>query len=297
MYKKGLGFSLIEAIVVIAIIAILALVTIVGVFSFGKVSDLNRSASEFISILKLAQSKTLASEGSGGQAKNYGVYINTGVLPVKIILFRGQSYATREQGADQIFSLPVTIELYDVNFNSASEVVFSRLTGVPEQSGSVSFRVVSDYSKNKTVYVSSSGAVGFVAPVADNSLDQSRVKDTRHVSFYYGRAVDTVNELITLTFDGSQTRTIAINMYLVGGELQWKDTVSVSGSDQIVEIRTIGLGTADAVFNIFRDRRYNNKSLVVTISGDSTGNLANYTANGSSVSYSSVYISNFVSNN
>lgn len=133
----------------------------------------------------------------------------------------------------------------------------------------------------------------WVSARLQDTLDANRVKDSRHVQFVYNRNINTDNENIILTFDSSETRTIQINSYLSGDEFRWQDTIDVGGSNQTVEIFIDGLDGSNPSFSIHRDRRYNNKSLDITISGDSSGYLAQYSADGSTTDPSSIYVSGF----
>jgi len=281
--KNDSGFTLIELIIVIAILSALMVVTIPNFFYFNKSSNLDNSAREFASVLKLAQNKTLSSENNS----QYGVYLNTGVSPNQYILFKGDSYESGETS----FSLPDTMEFYDINLGGGNEIVFDRLTGASENSGDVSIRIKAETNQSKTIYVASSGAISFSLP--EVLPDDDMISDSRHLHFVYSRNINTENENIVLTFNGSQTETIQISSYLVAGELQWQGTVNVSGSDQIIEIRTHGLNNPNTLFSIRRDGRYNNKSLEVTISGDSSGYLAQYSADGSDINSLSTYVSDF----
>lgn len=286
--KNNAGFSLIEIIIVIAILSVLATVVVFDFVSFSKNSDLNNASQEFVGILKLAQNKALSSDNYD----QYGVYINTGVSPNQYVLFKGSSYASKT-GVVQTYSVKSTTEFYGISLGGGNEIVFDRITGATDEMGSVSIRAKTDTSKNKTIYVVSSGAVSFSAPLDSGVLDASRVKDYRHIQFTYNQSIDTTSENIVLTFDNSQTVTVPINLYLVGGQLQWQGTTSVSGANQIVEINTHMLNGPNTIFSIHRDRRYNTKILKVAISGDSSGYLAQFSADGSTANYSSAYVSNF----
>ena len=112
--------------------------------------------------------------------------------------------------------------------------------------------------------------------------------------FIYGQIIDTETENITLTFDNNQTTVIPINAFLSAGELFWSDRVAVDGAEQVLEIRTHRLNNPDTLFSIHRDRRYNNKSLDVAITGDTSGDLAHYSADGNTTSHPSANVSDFV---
>lgn len=284
--KKNAGFTLLEVIIVIAILSFLAIIVAFDFISFKKGSDLDNNAQEFVSVSRTAQNKTISSENYS----QYGVYLNVLVQPNQYTLFKGSSYALREISFDRVYSLQNTIEFFDISLING-EIVFDRLTGASREQGSVSIRIKADPDRIKTVYISSSGAVGFNQSGAPS--DTNRVKDSRYLQFSYSRVIDTANENMTLTFDNSETQIIPISLYLVAGELQWKGTVDVGGVNQTVEINTHRLNNPDTLFSIRRDRRYNDKSLKVTISGDSSGYLTQYSADGLTTDFSSIYVSGF----
>jgi len=284
---KNAGFTILEVVIAIAILSVLSMVSIANFVLFQKTSELNNGVQEFIGIAKLAQSKSLAS----GLDNQYGVYLDTSTSPNHYVLFRGQSYALREPAFDAVYSLPSKIEFYSINLGGGNEMVFDRLSGATEKTGSISFRVKTDTNQNKTIYISGSGTVSFNAP--PNFLDEGRVKDSRHLTFDYGRQIDTATENIILTFDGSVQKQILISQYLSSGEFDWQGDVDVGGQIQTIYIHTYKLNNPNTQFSIFRDRRINNKSLGIMISGDNSGNIASYPADGSNPSFSSIYVSNF----
>jgi len=285
--KKDLGFSLLEIIIVIAIFSILATVSMSDFVSSKKTSDLNNNVKEFVSTIKLAQSKTVSSENYS----QYGVYINTSVSPNQYTLFKGATY-TSDPSSYQVYSLQNTMEFNDVSLGGGNEIVFDKLNGASQESGSISIRIKNDATKSKTVYITSLGSVSLSPP--PDYLDDNRVKDSRHMHFSYGRVVDSATENITLTFNNDQTMVIPINAFLSSGELDWSDSVVVDGVEQVLEIRTHRLNNPDTLFSIHRDRRYNDKTLDVEISGDTSGYLIRYSADGTTTSYSSANVSDLL---
>jgi Tfp pilus assembly protein FimT len=283
------GFTLIEAIIAFTILTWLVMVSVLGYFSFQKSSNLSNNVQEFVSVLKLAQNKALASENSS----KYGVYINTATMPNQFILFRGNNYASRLPEYDLVYFLSNSIIFSNVDLGSDHEIVFNRITGFSDQAGSVSLQEKTNASLTKIIYISNFGTISFNLFPSDNSLDSNRVKDSRHIEFEYNRVINTSNETINLNFNGSQNYPIIINNYLSGGQIKWRGTINVDGSNQIVEIDTIRLNNPDTLFSIYRDKRYNNKSLQITLSGDSSGYLANYLADGITTNPTSIYVTSF----
>ena len=265
---------------------VLGVVSIPAFDAFLKSSDVDNGVQEFQIALRLAQSKSLASENEG----QYGVYIDAGVLPHKYVIFKGASYAARNAAFDQSFWLSKTTEFSAISLGGGNEVVFNKLTGYATQSGSVSVRLKADTSKIKTVYIANSGVISFTAP---GIITDTRVKDSRHIHFDYSRVIATGTETITLLFDNTVSQVIPISTNMSGGQINWTGIVSVGGVDQTVSVQTHRLNSPDTQFNIHRDGRLNNKSLKVTISGDSSGNLALYSADGLTTSFSSTYVSSF----
>lgn len=285
--KNNAGFTIFEVVIVIAILSLLAVIPIADFVLLQKRTNLDNSVQEFAGVIRLAQNKTLASESNS----QYGVYLNTSVSPNQYILFKGTSYSSRDVACDKVYILSDKLEFYGIDLAGGSEVVFDRLTGATEEAGSVSFRVKTDVSQNKTVYISDSGAIGFNQPAV--LTDGNRVKDSRHVVFDYNKVIDTVNGNITLTFDSSVVQQIPISQYLTSGQFDWEGNVSCGGANQRIHIHTNRLNNPDTQFSVFRDRRFNNKSLDITSSGDSSGSLAHYSADGLTTSFSSIYVSNF----
>lgn len=293
--ESGAGFTLIEIVIVILIFGVLSAVVITNfALQKGKI-DLRGSAEELVSVLNLAQSKTLASTDNS----QYGVYFDILASPNGYILFKGTSYSTRDSSFDVEYTLPNLMEFYSVDLSGSNEAVFDRLTGSTSQSGSLSLRIKSDTSQSQTIYLSSSGLAGFLAVVSPS--DDDRVKDSRHVHFDYSRAnfvnCPTTDATLYLYFNGAGTaqQTISICNNLIGGQLDLTGTVSVGGSNQTIKIDTHHLLDSNypngTQFSVRRDGRLNNKSLRITISGD-PGYLIDYSADGLTTTYTSSYVSN-----
>ncbi len=298
MIKKNDGFTVLELMIVIVVLLVLAAILIPNFPLIQQRTELNNGVQEFVGVLKSAQNRALASDANS----QYGVYIDTSVSPHKYVLFKGASYAVREQAYDQNYFLSNNVEFYAISLGGGNEIFFNKLTGSSQQSGSVSLRSKIDNSQNKTVYIANSGVIGFVAP--SSASDEARIKDSRHVHFDYSRIINTSTENIVLTFDGTIVKVIPVNAYLAGGEFNWEGTVNTASSDQTVRVHTHRLNNPDTQFSVTRDKRFNDKTFKITISGDSFGSLIEYSADGATVngltsadcSSGATGLSSFVSN-
>ncbi|MDO8265099.1 MAG: prepilin-type N-terminal cleavage/methylation domain-containing protein [Candidatus Parcubacteria bacterium] len=289
------GFSLIELIIVVAILLILAGIGVAGFRVFEKISDLGNDTEEIISVLRMAQNKTLSSES----ASQWGVYFNASSSPNKYILFKGASYADRDPASDESHDILGRVEIESININGgSSEIVFNRLSGAANLNGNIVLRLKDDLTKIKTVYIESSGQISLTAPSL--ASDSSRIKDSRHAHFKYGRIIDTATEKIVLTFNydaSPTTQEIIIANNLKGSQIYWEGAVSVEGQSEQIKIQTHFLNdpTNGTQFSITRDRRYNVKSLSVDINGESSdpdpGTLITYTADGTAALGISVFVS------
>jgi len=285
--KRNLGVTFVELMVLIGIIIILTGIALPAFQFFQKGSALNEEAEQIINTLRLAQNKTLASE----ETSQWGIYFTTSTSPHQYILFKGEDFASRATSSDEVYQLSGQIELYEVNLAGGAEVVFDRVTGVTDQPGSVSLRLKADITQTKTIYISNAGKVGLATPSVPS--DANRIKDSRHVHFDYSRLISTSTEKLVLTFDSSVTQDIIIADFLKEGQLIWENEVDVGGSLQRLKIHTHRLNDPDTQFSIHRDRRYNDKSLEIDISGDPgiSPDLISYSADGlTTATGTSVYV-------
>jgi len=289
--KFSFGLTIIELLTVVAILIILTSISISLFRIFQKESGLTNTAEEIINMLRFAQNKTLASQ----ESSQWGVYFLTSSSPQEYILFKGGDYTSRDPAYDQVHKIPEKIEIYEVNLTGGgSEIVFERISGDTNYSGNVSLRLKENTLKTRQIIVEQSGKV--VSSPETSPSDTGRIKDSRHVHFDYSRQIDTLSEVLTLTFtynSSGETRDIIIADNMKGGQIYWEGEVEVDGSMQKIKIHThrlndIVLGTE---FCVHRDRRYNNKKLTIEISGDGTGDLIQYDADDQTPQGTSIYAS------
>jgi Tfp pilus assembly protein FimT len=272
--QKNSGFTLVELLIILGIL-IITTTAVPAYRNFQKESDLINSAEEIINILRVAQSKTLASE----QDSQWGVYFSTTTAPNQYTLFKGVDYVSRDISFDQNYTLSSSVEIYEIILTeSSSETVFNKLTGTTNNYGSISSRLITDYSKTKTIIVESSGQIFYSQAIAS---DENRIKDSRHVHFDYNRQINTLTETLILTFTYNSSdviENIAITSNMQDSQIYWEGEVSVDGQIQKLKIHTHRLNDPilGTQFCVHRDKRYNDKALKIELDADLSGNLINY---------------------
>ena len=280
------GFTIIELLVVIAILVIIMAVSVPILGSYRQKTDLAETTEEIVNALRLSQSKTIASEG----ASKWGVYFDTTTSPHQYTIFKGNNYLdpAREQAFDKVYQIKNSVEIGSIDFSGgATEIVYERMVGTTNQYGNIVLWLKSDPSTSSTIYISNSGEIGLSSSPAS---DAARIKDSRHVHADYSRNIDTVDEKLVLIFSGTPdvVQEIAIATNMTGGQIEWKGSVTVDGAEQRITVHTHRLNNPDTQFCVHRDLRYNNKPLSITISGDPTGSIIEYSADGQSTTKSSI---------
>jgi len=287
--RNNLGSTLIELLVIISVLVILIAISGQVFVFFQKESALNNTTEEIISILRLAQNKTLASE----EADQYGIYFNTSIDPHEYIIFKGSDFSSRDISFDKIYTIPRALEIYNINLASGSEVVFNRLTGITNQTGDISIRIKDDLNKNRTIYIEESGQVGLNIPSIPSN---GRIEDSRHVHFDYSRNIETSIESLNLTFrdnGSSYDYSIVIADNLKEGQIYWQGTIDAGGEDQELIIHTHKLNSPDTQFCVHRDRGYT-RSLEIELSGDGSGPIIEYSLDGLLTTFTSFHVSNLI---
>jgi len=283
--QKREGFTLIEILVVVGIMSLFLTMSMFQLRSFQQGSHLQNTTQETAAALRLAQSRTLASQDNS----QYGVYFDITTTPHQYTLFQGSSYATRDIAKDEVTLINKEIEISAIDLEGGNEVVFLRLSGQASVEGSVTFRQTEDPTRTATVTVLASGVIEEDSAVVPS--DTSRVKDSRHVHVsYQGRDIVTSTESVGLVFPDT-TFSFAIADNMSGGQIFWEGDVESEGETQHLKIHTHILNdpVQGTRFSLHRDRSKNTKSVTIELSGDITGNLISYDAGGATTQGTSIY--------
>ena len=140
------GFTMIEILLSVALLSALASMSIPIFRAFRIRNDLaiviNTTAQSFHRAQILSQSMS--------HDDVWGVYVHDR----NIVIFRGDDYASRDVDFDEVFNIPSSITT-----SGLSEVVFDKLTGTPQNVGSIIFST--NINENKTITINSKGMVDY----------------------------------------------------------------------------------------------------------------------------------------
>ena len=261
MVREAKGFTFIEFLISMGVLAILVTLMLASFSKARQVRDLSASTQTVLSVLRLAQSKTLAGENDSA----WGVHLESN----KITLFQGDTFSSAP--FTQIYDLPLSIELVAIALNGGSiDVIFKRVTGDTDQHGSFILRVAADPANSRSFAVDGSGKIYAIG--AFSALTGTRIIDVRHRAFTLGWSIKTATTM-TLTFadppNPDTVQNISMSLFFDGGKTKfdWSGTISIGNIPQQLRIHTTSLTDTDTVLSVDRDCRTNSKRLTIVIDG------------------------------
>jgi len=270
--KKNSAFTLVEILVVIGVLILIFSISFPYFGRFRRDFELNDTTEKIISVLRLARSKTLGSL----EASQYGVYFGED----RYVLFKGSSF--QEENIHESYDLPRGLEFEETD---EKEVLFEKINGTVLDPGSIS---LTDTKEKKTIYIHGSGEIGKTKPSLVS--DENRIKDSRHVHINYDRGINVSSESLIFDFNG-EIREIPIKNNIKDNQINWEGEFDIEGEVQILEIKTYELNNPNTLFSIIRDRRFNTKSLKISLSEDFSGTLCEYSSDGLITKNNSIYAS------
>lgn len=144
------GFSLIELLIIIGVIALISAGSVTVFKNFRNQQGLNKDAELIVEILQRARSQTLTSQNSS----QYGVHISAS----KITLFTGGTYSAGDP-ANKDFPFTLSDSILTISLNGGgSDVIFQRLSGETNQSGTIVLTSVAE-GKSKTITIYKTGLI------------------------------------------------------------------------------------------------------------------------------------------
>ncbi len=140
-----------EIILVIAIFSILIAASIPFYQSFQISYELDSAVDELVQNLRRAQNLAKSSKGDS----TYGLYFVSG-SGGEYTLFRGDDYASRNSSYDEIYSFSDNLFL-SYSLGGGQELVFSKVRGLPDNTGTVSITGIN--GESKTIAINSQGRI------------------------------------------------------------------------------------------------------------------------------------------
>lgn len=140
------AFTLIEILLVVSIFAILVAFTApLGIDFYGN-QQMDSDSAALVSALRSAQLKAMSAENDS----SFGVYLtNSGYT-----LFKGNSYASRDGRYDEIREFSPSNAL-----SGLQEIIFSKLTGVPNATGTI---ILVNESASSTIDINEVGRINLL---------------------------------------------------------------------------------------------------------------------------------------
>jgi len=125
-YSKQGGFNLIQVLLVVAIFLVIASMTVPSLYQFQTGAQIDTVTAEISQNLRRAQSRAMV----GYNDSNWGVYFTAGVYTI----FSGDEYNTRDMSEDEDYTYSGSIQVIN---DFADQIVFSKITGIPDTAGTV----------------------------------------------------------------------------------------------------------------------------------------------------------------
>jgi len=137
------GFTLAEVLIVIIIVGIILVLILPLGIGFYRTQQMDTTVEEVIQALRRAQSNAMAVDSD----VTWGVYFTSG----QYSLFKGTSYATCTD--EEVFDT-----LDDIMFGGISEIIFAKLTGLPDSTGNITLTLDAEV---ETISINSVGRINY----------------------------------------------------------------------------------------------------------------------------------------
>jgi Tfp pilus assembly protein FimT len=142
---------MLEFLLVLGFFALVASLTYLSFLQFNQNRSLNAAALNVVSALDEARGKSLASL----EASEYGVHLDE----TSVTLFKGSQYVIDDPN-NRVTALPSGTSISGILLASGgSDVVFSRVTGVAQTTGTITISLTSDPSESIIITIEASGLV------------------------------------------------------------------------------------------------------------------------------------------
>lgn len=142
---NGRGVTLLELMIVVGISTLLVAVFLPMGINFYKTRQLDVYHQGIVQALRRAQLKAMAMEND----YSFGLYLTS----EQYVLFKGSSYDNRDSAYDEVFNLSDNLEV-----TGLSEIVFSKLNGIPSDIGTINLTID---SQSETISINEIGRINY----------------------------------------------------------------------------------------------------------------------------------------
>ncbi|HSX07130.1 MAG TPA: prepilin-type N-terminal cleavage/methylation domain-containing protein [Candidatus Saccharimonadia bacterium] len=143
---KSAGFTLVEVLLSVAIITMLTGLSLPLYESFVRRNDLDLTTQSIATMIRRAETYSRGTKSDS----TWGVEFQS----TNAILFRGSMFASRDTSYDEMVTIPVSITP-----SGLSELTFTKLTGAPNTTGSLT--LASTTNTTKTITINAKGTVDY----------------------------------------------------------------------------------------------------------------------------------------
>lgn len=148
------GFTLIELLIVMSIAAIIATIGGLTLFSYRPEQDLDLAVKSIVTVLRDTQQKSIAQESES----QWGVHFeNVSDGRDFYATFSGPSYST----STAAYYLKSELEFSEPANGLTKDIIFAKVTGLPQSQESVKIRIANKPESEKTITINSNGKVEY----------------------------------------------------------------------------------------------------------------------------------------
>lgn len=273
--NKKNGFTLIEMLLVIGLVLVIFGITMSVGRDFSSNIDLENTVKGISSKIKLAKSQSI----SALNGTHYGVRVK----PSKIVIFEGSTYTEGLlTNSEYVFS--DKIEIFAHSLGGGDDIIFSRLTGLTNNSGTINVRVINNPSNWKQIFINSDGQISLDA--FQTSVD-SPIQNARHVHFALGWEIEDSTQLTLRWVDAVDVQIartdidIASYFDVANDVFDWTGITLVDGVNQEIRIHSWLDGNGHTVLCVMREQTETQELNIFT---DDPKNIATYKNNGGVIS-------------
>ena len=144
MIERGIkGFTIIEVMVAVGLITIIGSLALFVSMDFYRSYNLDVEVETIIILITRARGRAV----NNIDATSHGIYIDE----EELTLFRGESYASRDEDLDEVFPRAQAFEV-----DGLSEIVFDQLTGEASATGTIT---ISGQGRTAIVEINNEGRI------------------------------------------------------------------------------------------------------------------------------------------